>query len=123
MWYTYLLAALMGLAGVNHFLKPAFYLAITPKYLPFPNEINYLAGVVQILFCIGLIYPGTRLWSAYGVMAMMVVFQIMIHAVHFVDTPKALQGKMAMIIIRFLLQFVIIWWAWMVAQKALQDGL
>jgi uncharacterized membrane protein len=123
MWYTYLLAALMGLAGINHFVKPGFYLAITPKYLPYPHEINILAGIVQLALCAGLVYPGTRLWSAYTVFAMLIIFQIMIHAVHFVDTPKAMQGKTGLLIVRFLLQFVLIWWSWMVAQKAISDGL
>lgn len=113
----------MGLAGINHFVKPAFYLAITPSYLPYPKEINYLAGVVQLLLCAGLLIPSTRVWSAYGVFAMMIVFQIMIHAVHFVDTPKAMQGKMIMIVVRFLLQFVLIYWAWAIAQKAISEGL
>jgi uncharacterized membrane protein len=123
MWYTYLMAFLMGLAGVNHFVKPKFYLSITPAYLPFPKEINMLAGVVQLLLCAGLIYPPTRVWSAYLIISMLVVFLFTIHIVHFFDTPKMLVGKTHLLIIRVLLQFVFIWWAWMIAKNAMAEGL
>lgn len=113
----------MALAGINHFVKPAFYLAITPSYLPFPKEINYLAGVVQLALCAGLLYQPTRVWSAYLVTAMMIVFLFTIHVVHFFEVPKMLQGKTYMLVIRVLLQLVFIWWGWMIAQKAIAEGL
>lgn len=117
MWYTYLMAAFMGLAGINHFVKPKFYLSITPDYLPFPKEINLLAGMVQLLLCAGLIYPPTRVLSAWLIISMLVVFLFTIHIVHFFDTPKMLEGKTLLLVARVIMQLVFIWWAWMIVKN------
>jgi uncharacterized membrane protein len=116
MWSVYLMAFLYALAGVNHFYNPKFYLAIMPSFIPSPDFTHKLAGVIQLLLAAGLIYAPTRLWAAYGVIAMLVVFQLFIHLVHFWDTPKGMDGKYWMVFVRFALQFVLIWWAWKVGQ-------
>ena len=42
------LGVLMMLAGANHFLNPRFYTQIMPPYLPFPLELVYISGVLEI---------------------------------------------------------------------------
>lgn len=116
MWSVYIMAFLYALAGVNHFWNPKFYLAIMPSFLPAPDFLHKLAGVIQLILAIGLLFSTTRMYAAYGVIAMLVVFQVFIHLVHFWDTPKGLDGKYYMVIIRFVLQFVLIWWAFKVSK-------
>lgn len=61
-------------AGLNHFRDPDFYLKLIPPYLPFPEWINILAGVIEIGFSVLLINPKTRNWAVYGIIAMLIAF-------------------------------------------------
>jgi len=62
------------LAGINHFRIPAFYIGIIPKYLPFPNILNTLAGVLEIAGGLGLILKSTRKFAAWGIVLMLIAF-------------------------------------------------
>lgn len=56
-WYTTGLALLAVFyigAGINHFLHPAFYLAIMPPYIPHPLAMIYISGAAEILGGIGV---------------------------------------------------------------------
>jgi uncharacterized membrane protein len=55
------MAALMGGAGVTHFVRPGFYDPIVPRFLPGkPRTWVYASGVVE-LACAGLLLvPRTR---------------------------------------------------------------
>ena len=36
-------------AGLNHFVNPAFYLPLIPPYFPYHTLINVSSGVIEIL--------------------------------------------------------------------------
>lgn len=61
-------------AGLNHFRDPAFYLKLIPPYLPNPELINLLAGMIEIGFSLLLISPKTRNRAVYGIIAMLIAF-------------------------------------------------
>ncbi|MEO1023758.1 MAG: hypothetical protein AAFW89_14540 [Bacteroidota bacterium] len=61
-------------AGAYHFMNPAFYYPLIPDYLPFPEVINTVSGVVEILLGIGVLFKPTRTPSAYSIVAMLVAF-------------------------------------------------
>ncbi len=66
-----LIAVLFVIAGALHFFRPAFYLTIMPPYLPWPMGLIYLSGVFEILGGIGLLLPGVRRLSGFGLMALL----------------------------------------------------
>jgi uncharacterized membrane protein len=111
---TFLFGAFMIFGGVNHFLKPAMYLAMTPDFLP--KEItNYLVGIAEILVGVGVFIPRFRSLAALGILAMMLVF-LPIHIVDFFkDNPVIGSHKAASI--RIAVQFVFIAWAWFIYKK------
>src|SRR3954469_11521396 len=43
-----------------HFVKPRFYLAIMPDYLPAHEELVYVSGVAEIAGGVGTLIPATR---------------------------------------------------------------
>ena len=47
--FRYLLCAFMTLAGANHFINPALYVALIPPFLPAPELLNYASGVAEIV--------------------------------------------------------------------------
>ncbi|MEM1002043.1 MAG: hypothetical protein AAGH46_05295 [Bacteroidota bacterium] len=61
-------------AGSYHFINPEFYHGLIPVYLPFPELINYLAGIIEIVLAIGVAFEQTRKLSIYGIVAMLIAF-------------------------------------------------
>ncbi len=101
-------------AGIYHFVNPKFYLRIMPKWLPAHDFLHLSSGVFEILFGLALIFPASRLYGSWGLVALLVLF-FMVHADHFVHPPKGV--AFSFIIGRFVLQFFLIWWAWWVGKS------
>ena len=104
----YFQAIVYVILGINHFVNPNFYLVIMPKWLPLHNFLHLSSGVFEIIFGLALLYPPTRNYGAYGLVILLALF-FLVHADHLVNPPKI---AYPLIIFRFLLQFVLIAWAW-----------
>jgi uncharacterized membrane protein len=61
-------------AGVNHFWHPEFYLPLIPPYFPWPEAINILSGIAEIILALGLFSPRLRPYAAWGIIALLVAF-------------------------------------------------
>lgn len=110
-WHLYMMAAIYVFAGVMHFIKPKMYMRIMPRYLPNHRLMVSLSGVAEILLGIGLLFPDTRAFSIYGIIAMLAVFLL----VHFymLSGEKASAGIPKWILmLRIPLQFGLMAWAW-----------
>jgi uncharacterized membrane protein len=68
----WLLTIFMVLAGVNHFVAPAPYVAIVPAALPAHLALVYISGVAEIAGGLGLILPATRRLAAWGLILLFV---------------------------------------------------
>jgi uncharacterized membrane protein len=76
----YFLAVLFLLAGLNHFLDPAFYLRIMPPYLPWHLLLVYLSGFFEIGLGILVLIPKFTHSAAWGLIALLIaVFPANIH--------------------------------------------
>jgi len=110
----WVMVAFYVFAGVNHFLRPAFYVNIMPPYLPWHLELVYLSGIAEIVLGIGLAFPRTRSLAAWGVIALLIaVFPANLHqAIN--DVPMAGSTESIGVIrwIRLPFQVVFILWAW-----------
>jgi uncharacterized membrane protein len=80
-----LLGVLFIAAGVNHFLMPAFYRRIMPPYLPWPDELVLLSGVLEIVFGLLLLLPRTRRLGAWGIVVLLILF-LPVH-IHMAGNP------------------------------------
>ena len=100
----------MMVAGINHFLNPAFYVAIMPSAIPFPLEIVYLTGVLEIVLGAGLLVPHLSRWAAWGLIALLIaIFPANINMA--VNTDLAPGVAPVLLWLRLPLQFMLIWWA------------
>ena len=72
--FLYLLSGFFFIAGINHFINPDFYLPLIPKYLGYPEFINYSSGLVEVLLSIGLLLNSTRKITAYLIIGLLIVF-------------------------------------------------
>lgn len=76
----YLFGVLFILAGVNHFVKPAFYVAIMPPYLPWHLALVYLSGLAEIGLGALLLFRRWMVWAAWGLIALLIaVFPANLH--------------------------------------------
>ncbi len=115
-----LLAAFFALAGLNHFVMPEFYLPLIPDYLPFPNRINVMAGVAEVVLGIGLLIAPLRQWAAWGIVALLVVF-VPSH-VYFIQIGSCVEGGLCVppwvAWVRLLvIHPLLIGWAWYVRKR------
>lgn len=71
-WLKIILALFFAYAGVMHFLKPKFFLAIMPPYIPFHKEAVQISGVAEVLFGLGLLIPAYQSASAWGLILLLI---------------------------------------------------
>lgn len=105
-----LMAGFYIFAGISHFRIPKFFLKITPKWVPAPEKVNIIVGVIEVVLGLGLLYPLSRSVAAWGVIALLVaVFPANVY--HFQKALK--KGKMVIpTLIRLPIQGLLIWWAY-----------
>ena len=107
----YVMPIMYVVAGVMHFIKPKQYMRIMPRYIPNHKLMVYLSGIAEIVLGIALCIPALKNYAVYGIITMLLVFLL----VHFymLSGEKASAGVPKWIlIIRILLQFGLMYWAW-----------
>ncbi|MCB9034830.1 MAG: hypothetical protein H6553_13410 [Chitinophagales bacterium] len=111
----YTMVIFYAFAGINHFKNPKFYINISPSFIPKPDVVNYIVGVIQIVLAIGVAIPTTRYIASNLIIAMLVVF-LSVHITHLIYPPKMAEGKYWLLILRIPIQFLLIFWAYKVSQ-------
>ena len=108
----FLMAFICIAAGINHFWHPQTYLRIMPPYFPYPQFLNYAAGIAEILLGLLLFFSATRKVAAWCIAALLILF----FTVHIYMLQQALHTEdyfvsPAMAWLRLALQPVLIAWA------------
>lgn len=103
-------------AGINHFWHSATYTAIMPPHYTHPLGLVQISGAAEILGGLGLLIPQTRRLSAWGIIAMLIVyFDVHLYmardAAHFAPLPAWV------LYARIPLQFALIAWAYVYARR------
>ena len=105
------LGVLMMLAGANHFLNPRFYTQIMPPYLPFPLELVWASGLLEIAGGALLLFPATRGIGAWMLIATFVlVFPANLHMALNAGSYSSIPAWLLWT--RLPLQAALIWWAY-----------
>ena len=105
-----LFALFMIMGGVQHFLKPDFYLPFVPSFLPFPMTIIYLSGFVEIALGLLLLFRKYAKIAAVGIFMLMLLF-LPVHVWDIItDTPAIGSHKAALIRLPFQFLFLAIAW-------------
>ena len=66
------LATFFILAGINHFHRPAMYLALMPPYLPFPEVLNLISGAAEIAGGTGVLMRPLRRSAGWGLIVLLI---------------------------------------------------
>jgi len=108
-YLTLAFGILLILAGSYHFINPAFYNPMMPKW--FPRELaNAASGFAEILIGIGLLMTDWRTYALWAACGLMVIF-LPLHVLDLLK-PKPAIGPHWVAVVRLLLQFLLIWWLW-----------
>ena len=85
-------------AGAMHFIRPRFYKAIMPPYVPAPDAMVYASGVAEIAGGVGLMTVRGRRPAGWWLIATLAaVFPANLHmALNPADYPKIPGGSRAL---------------------------
>jgi len=112
----WVMAAAYMVAGFNHLLNPSFYVAIIPPGLPEPAWLNLISGLAEIVLGVFLLEPRTRVFAAWGIIALLVaVFPANVYvATENLGLPDGTPGTGNALVswARLPLQALLILWAW-----------
>ncbi len=120
-----ILSLLYIAAGINHFRNPAPYLSIMPPYIPFHAFMITLTGVIEIVLGILVLPAKTRKYASYGIILLLILF-IPVH-VYMITTKGCpspdfcIEPWLAWVRL-FPLQFILIWWAFVVGRYKFSFG-
>jgi uncharacterized membrane protein len=99
-------------AGILHFARPRFYLAIMPDYLPGHRELVYASGAAEIAGGLGTLHPRTRrLASWWSVATLVAVFPANVHMALNPKRYGRIPGGKRALYARLPLQALLIAWA------------
>lgn len=105
-----ILALFLIYAGVQHFLKPAFYEPFVPAFLPAKTMIVYASGVVEVALGVLMLIPKYTKLGATGIMWLMIAF-LPVHIWDVISEAPAI-GSHKAAMIRLPFQFLFIAWAY-----------
>ena len=108
--------------GIDHFLRPNFYLNIMPAYLPLHSEAVYISGFFEVLGGIAILVPKLRSTAGWGLVLLSItVFPANIHMA--INPELFPEIPVAFLYVRLLLQPVIIYWAYSATRPlSFRDG-
>ncbi|MCG3168041.1 MAG: hypothetical protein POELPBGB_03841 [Bacteroidia bacterium] len=105
---TYLIGVAFILAGINHFINPAFYLRMMPPVLPAHELLNYASGVTEILLGVMLFIPQTKIIAARGLIILLIaLYPANIYMA--MEAGKSIAVLPIIAYIRLPFQFLFIW--------------
>ncbi|MGF1497758.1 MAG: DoxX family protein [Elainellaceae cyanobacterium] len=107
------LAVSMIVAGVLHFVATDPFVRIVPGFLPAPEALVYISGVIEILLGLGLLVPSVSQWAAWGLVALFIAvypanINMAVNDIHIDGVPDGWWFQA----IRLPFQFVLIAWAY-----------
>ena len=106
----YLMSLLYIVAGIFHFVKPKFFLKITPKWVPKPAIVNIVVGTVEVILGVVVLIPSIRSMAALAIIfLLLIVFPANIY--HFQKAWRKQKG-VAVTLLRLPMQVLLIWWAY-----------
>ena len=110
------LIVLFLVAGMNHFSNPNFYVSIMPPYLPLQTELAYIAGILEVLGAVGLLFARTRRMAGYSLIILLVI--IFPANIHMAVYPEYFPHYSPFsIYLRLPLQFMFISWVYWAAVR------
>jgi uncharacterized membrane protein len=105
-------------AGVLHFLRPRWYEAIMPDFLPAHRELIYASGVAEIAGGLGTLHPRTRPSAGLFLLAVLAgVYPANIHMALHPERYRKVPGGAVALYARLPVQFLMAYLVWVATQR------
>jgi uncharacterized membrane protein len=106
--------------GIIHLISPEKLIYMVPGFLPYPQALVYITGVMEILLAILLLIPRYQRWAGWGIIGLLVVvFPANINvAVNNLPAPGGLPAAAWYAWSRLAFQPIYIAWVWWAAMNA-----
>lgn len=103
--------------GVIHLISPEKLTYMVPGFLPYPQALVYITGIMEILLAILLLIPRYQRWAGWGIIGLLViVFPANINvAVNNLSAPGGLPAAAWYVWSRLAFQPIYIAWVWWAA--------
>lgn len=107
-------AVMFVLIGAMHLVKPGKLSYMIESWLPYATQLVLLSGVLEIILGLGLLFPSSEIYAAWGLMILLVLmFPANIYvAVKQLPPPGGLPAKAWYTWSRLAFQPVYILWVW-----------
>ena len=116
----YLLCVFFVVAGLNHFINPAFYLKIMPPFLPSHLLLVYLSGFFEMILGGMILISALTHIAAWGLIVLLIaIFPANIHMA--INPQLYPEINPVALWLRLPLQAVFIAWAYWFAQPDIQQ--
>lgn len=111
--HRYLIGSLFILAGILHFVKPAFFMKIMPEYLPWHKPLVLISGFFEIAGGIGIMVPSLQIYAVLGLILLLLgVFPANIEMFLKNYRKNGFTPFTWATLLRLPLQFLLIWWVY-----------
>jgi uncharacterized membrane protein len=97
--------------GIGHFVLTKTFVSIVPPYVPFPLEMIYLTGVLEIAGALALLYKPLRHIAGWCLIALSICVTP-VHIQMLIEADKYQNIGLAVLWARLLFQPVFIWIIW-----------
>ena len=108
----------MVFAGLMHFLRPRWYEAIMPDWVPAHRPLVLVSGVAEIAGAAGTMHPRTRRPAGLFLIATLVaVFPANVHMAQHPERYPGIPGGRWALYARLPLQALFVFWVWRAALR------
>lgn len=113
------LAIIMTLMGVLHFLHPAEFAAMVPRWLPSPHALVFVSGLAEVAGGVGLVVAPVQRAAAIGLVLLYIaVFPANINMAVNHISPPGMHVSSALLWARLPFQLLFIGWAWWLSRPS-----
>lgn len=113
--FRYLLAILLVVAGVGHFVATERFMAIMPPYLPWHRELVLISGFFEILIGSALCFRPLVYYAGWAAVALFVA--VFPANLYLFQHQEILPAPYVVHLLRLPLQGVLIVWAWWLTRR------
>lgn len=103
--------------GIVHLVTPEKLTYMVPDFLPYPQALVYISGMMEIVWAILLLIPKYQPWAGWGIIALLLaVFPANINvAINQLPAPGGLPAEPWYVWSRLAFQPIYIAWVWWAA--------